>query len=235
MNKTNKILIGSVSALCIVGTLTLLKALFNDGGKMLTDWISAFSNALMAGAAVYAAMNAKDWLRERKDEDAYILAKDIIFNDLHEFSNVVFEIYRHNMSLDVYTQFTDYNLDVHCNLDECNRGLAISMKGNAAIIGIQRNLRKLSSLGWNLTQKSSKSLDQIRLAYIQLNTNHKEFWTEVKALKLKQKTSLDSPEYVKSKLSALDASYQEFSKCYKSFLSLHKNFDHYFDKSCIKI
>lgn len=62
MNKTNKILIGSVSALCIVGTLTLLKAVFNDGGKMLTDWISAISNALMAGAAVYAAYSAKKWL-----------------------------------------------------------------------------------------------------------------------------------------------------------------------------
>lgn len=65
MNKTNKILIGSVSALCIVGTLTLVKALFNDGGKMLTDWISAFSNALMAGAAVFAAYSAKKWLKLR--------------------------------------------------------------------------------------------------------------------------------------------------------------------------
>ncbi|HED6253325.1 TPA: hypothetical protein R5X33_001945 [Enterobacter cloacae] len=65
MNKYSKILIGSVSTLSIVGTLVLLKAVFNDGGKMLTDWVSAFSNALMAGAAVYAAYSAKKWLRLR--------------------------------------------------------------------------------------------------------------------------------------------------------------------------
>lgn len=78
MNKTNKILIGSVSALCIIGTLVLLKAVFSDGGKMLTDWISALSNALMAGAAVYAASKAKDWLSPKLNERKFKFADELV-------------------------------------------------------------------------------------------------------------------------------------------------------------
>lgn len=88
MNKTNKILIGSVSALCIVGTLTLLKAVFNDGGKMVTDWISALSNATMAGAAVYAALQAKKWFKQKKYEIAHSIAKDLTYT-LYEMQTIL--------------------------------------------------------------------------------------------------------------------------------------------------
>ncbi|MBJ8975304.1 hypothetical protein I5438_01715 [Citrobacter freundii] len=78
MSKTNKILIGSVSALCIAGTLVMLKVLFNDGGKMVTDWISALSNVLMAGAAVYAALQAKRWFSQLSYTTAFNKAAEIL-------------------------------------------------------------------------------------------------------------------------------------------------------------
>ncbi|HEI9791851.1 hypothetical protein [Serratia marcescens] len=44
----------------------------------LTDWISAGANILMAGAAVYAAFNAKDWLSPKLNERKFKFADEII-------------------------------------------------------------------------------------------------------------------------------------------------------------
>lgn len=230
MNITNKILIGSVSALCIVGTLTLLKALFNDGGRMLTDWISAFSNALMAGAAVYAAMNAKDWIQQRKDEDAYSIAKDLIFSDLDKLSGIVSDIHSHNINLSVYTQHIGYDLNLFISEDDCNKVIDVVMKGGREFISIN----KLSRLGWNFKSLTSNSFEKVRQSYLEFHTVHRDFWTEIKVHKLKSIANLESPEYIKSKLSALDDLYQEFSECCKSFQTLHNNFDYYFDQSSTK-
>lgn len=117
MNKTNKILIGSVSALCIVGTLTLLKALFNDGGKMLTDWISAFSNALMAGAAVYAASKAKDWLSPKLNERKFKFADELIdhFCKLQEEALYLHSDTKQTINTDPDLQGDDKAFSIHWN------------------------------------------------------------------------------------------------------------------------
>lgn len=117
MNKTNKILIGSVSALCIVCTLVMLKVLFNDGGKMITDWISAFSNALMAGAAVYAASKAKDWLSPKLNERKFKFADELIdyFCKLQEEAFYLHSDAKQIINTDPDIQGDDKAFSVHWN------------------------------------------------------------------------------------------------------------------------
>ncbi|GEM_PF-2519298 len=117
MNKTNKILILSVSALCIVGTLVLLKAVFNEGGKMLTDWISAFSNALMAGAAVYAASKAKDWLSPKLNERKFKFADELVdhFCKLQEEAFYLHSDAKQTINTDPDLQGDDKAFSIHWN------------------------------------------------------------------------------------------------------------------------
>jgi len=117
VNKTNKILILSVSALCIVGTLVLLKAVFNEGGKMLTDWISAFSNALMAGAAVYAASKAKDWLSPKLNERKFKFADELVdhFCKLQEEAFYLHSDAKQTINTDPDLQGDDKAFSIHWN------------------------------------------------------------------------------------------------------------------------
>lgn len=117
MNKTNKIPILSVSALCIVGTLVLLKAVFNEGGKMLTDWISAFSNALMAGAAVYAASKAKDWLSPKLNERKFKFADELVdhFCKLQEEAFYLHSDAKQTINTDPDLQGDDKAFSIHWN------------------------------------------------------------------------------------------------------------------------
>ncbi|MCA6960228.1 MULTISPECIES: hypothetical protein [Pectobacterium] len=47
------------------------------------DWIIAASNICMAGAAMYAAINAKNWLTQKKHEQAMPYAITLIHDDLN--------------------------------------------------------------------------------------------------------------------------------------------------------
>ena len=81
----NRIITGVVIALLILVILLLFSTLYynSDTGKQmelgsLTDWISAGANIFMAGAAVYAAFNAKDWLSPKLNDRKVKFADEII-------------------------------------------------------------------------------------------------------------------------------------------------------------
>nr|WP_159465810.1 hypothetical protein [Scandinavium goeteborgense] len=65
----NKLLVATVIVLLWVAILALIKVLFSDSNGFewgsVSDWISVLCNIVMAGAALYAAINAKDWLSEK--------------------------------------------------------------------------------------------------------------------------------------------------------------------------
>lgn len=133
MNKTNKFLILSVSALCIVGTLVLIKALFNDGGKMVTDWMSAIANTAMAVAAVYAALQAKRWFSNLSYTTAFNKAAEFLtkidqekdeiddaFSKIYELQDYVLAVNSGTKNPDDsvirnYERLVDYNL-AKCNI-----------------------------------------------------------------------------------------------------------------------
>ncbi|WP_274871975.1 hypothetical protein [Serratia marcescens] len=83
MKWTNRIIIGLVIVLLTLVVLLLLSTLYYSTDKKmelgsLTDWISAGANICMAGAAVYAAVNAKDWLSPKLNDRKVKFADEII-------------------------------------------------------------------------------------------------------------------------------------------------------------
>lgn len=75
LKKTNFTLLGIIIVLFIVAILVLIKVVFlNVKGfewGSVTDWISATCNMAMAGAAVYAAYNAKDWISPKIQHEGF--------------------------------------------------------------------------------------------------------------------------------------------------------------------
>jgi hypothetical protein len=75
LKKTNFTLLGIIVVLFIVAVLVLIKVLFLDVKGFewgsVTDWVSAACNMAMAGAAVYAAYNAKDWISPKIQHEGF--------------------------------------------------------------------------------------------------------------------------------------------------------------------
>jgi hypothetical protein len=164
VNKTNKTLILSVSALCIVGTLVLLKAVFNDGGKMLTDWISAFSNALMAGAAVYAASKAKDWLSPKLNERKFKFADELIdyFCKLQEEALYLLNDTKQTINTDPDLQGDDKAFSIHWNAVYKR---SIEYRKNA--INLQTTMKRMDL--WGLEPKNKEEFTEIIDAHLTLS------------------------------------------------------------------
>lgn len=72
--KANIVLITIVSTLLIITCLVLIKFLFSgkEGFEWgsVSDWVSSIANLIMAGAALYAAWNAKNWFQTKIKENA---------------------------------------------------------------------------------------------------------------------------------------------------------------------
>lgn len=72
--KANIVLIIIVSTLLIITCLVLIKFLFSDNEGFewgsVSDWFSSTANLIMAGAALYAAWNAKNWFQTKIKENA---------------------------------------------------------------------------------------------------------------------------------------------------------------------
>jgi hypothetical protein len=84
LKKTNLVLLGITIVLFIVAILVLIKVLFLNAKGFewgsVTDWVSALCNIAMAGAAVYAALNAKSWLSPKIQNEGFHQANQLILD-----------------------------------------------------------------------------------------------------------------------------------------------------------
>ncbi|BEO55997.1 hypothetical protein SMQE22_11430 [Serratia marcescens] len=95
MKLANRIIIGLVIVLLSIVVLLLISTLYYSTDKKmelgsLTDWISAGANICMAGAAVYAALNAKDWIKDKHNSAGY----DHVAKLMADYDTVVLEVNR---------------------------------------------------------------------------------------------------------------------------------------------
>ena len=93
--KLNIALKTSIIVLSVVATLVLIKALFSGFNGFewgsVTDWLSTIANIVMASAAVYAALQAKKWFKQKKYELAHSLARDLTYT-LYEIEGILGDI-----------------------------------------------------------------------------------------------------------------------------------------------
>ncbi|WP_411194889.1 hypothetical protein ACHQIU_22170 [Raoultella planticola] len=96
LKRENRILIWSVIILIFITILVLVKVLFtgSEGFEWgsVSDWVSATCNMAMAGAALYAAYNAKDWLKIKKKESSLPLLAQFHGNHIIPLSDKVREM-----------------------------------------------------------------------------------------------------------------------------------------------
>lgn len=71
-------------------------------GIKITDWISAFCNVFMAGAAIGGFWIAKNWQRQKMHEDAYQLSKKIVLDNYRDIANLYSDL---SLQLDFYSIF----------------------------------------------------------------------------------------------------------------------------------
>ncbi|NIG74210.1 hypothetical protein F3J34_11440 [Klebsiella sp. Ap-873] len=88
----NRALLTVVLILLSLVGLVLIKVLFHGGSKLewgsLSDMVSAACNVAMAGAAVYAAWNARDWFTSKIYESAFKVAEELK-DDLESLSRSI--------------------------------------------------------------------------------------------------------------------------------------------------
>lgn len=91
----------SFSTLCLIFIIYFSKPEFVSGIK-ITDWISAFCNVFMAGAAIGGFWIAKNWQRQKMHEDAYQLSKKIVLDNYRDIANLYSDL---SLQLDFYSVF----------------------------------------------------------------------------------------------------------------------------------
>lgn len=161
MNKTNKILIGSVSALCIVGTLTLLKAVF-PGAEYgsVSDWVSAGSTFGTLIVALIALKKAPDWINQKKHEDAYSLSKNLFLEQLPTLSTAISKIETSARSFQVHIDYSFGDIERIVNKSECNKNINLIIDARNILNDINFKINQLEMLGWSLKEESNQIIEE---------------------------------------------------------------------------
>ncbi|EEV6014773.1 TPA: hypothetical protein K8979_004311 [Escherichia coli] len=164
----NTALIFTVLILLWVAILVLVKFLFS-GSKgfewgSVSDWVSTFCNAIMAGAALYAAVNAKNWLSE-KTRTLGLEKAEAILNEIDTFSAT------HNSYIDSLAEAEIYyRSNIFDNQADRNRviksldELRVLIENNK--LRLQDTHSKFSSLKrWDVTILKEKEIYQLLDTY----------------------------------------------------------------------
>lgn len=89
--RTNTTLLSIVAVLLVITCLVLIKILFTASKGFewgsVSDWLSALANLTMAGAAVYAAYIAKNWLKPNLQQQGLHKVIGFLQNDLSSLVN----------------------------------------------------------------------------------------------------------------------------------------------------
>jgi hypothetical protein len=231
VNKTNKILIVSVSVLCIAGAILLFKAAFSGAEfGSVSDWVSSVCNIAMAGAAVYAAMNAKDWIQQRKDEDAYKLASEVMLNNLYDLANHVKEIGESNKILDGFSRILNHDFKTITDYDGFEKAFKPQLQWGKEVHNISKSISRLSGLGWELKEKPSDLLMKICESYNLFYEEHTRMWFDIRSNHFNTWTTNPNPIELKRRIEGIELYKNGFDTYYKEFDCMFDTFEKYFDK-----
>ncbi|UZX56255.1 conserved oligomeric Golgi complex subunit 5 [Yersinia ruckeri] len=151
--------------------------------SVVTDWVSTGCNVVMASAAVYAAVNAKNWLSPLLHDQGLPIARELIELQIYPFrkkicdvSDFYFAKWRIEAMLDDLT-FTPYVIgkryDADCSelKDNLNRLQEKEIIINSTIKNINASIESLSILGWNMVNEKYDFLQKLISASDELHSN----------------------------------------------------------------
>lgn len=150
---------------------------------VVTDWISTGCNIVMASAAVYAALNAKNWLSPSLHEQGLPIARELIGLQIYPFrknicdvSDFYFAKWRIEAMLDDL-KFTPYVIgeryDADCSelKDNLNRLQEKKVIIDSTIKSINASMESLCILGWDMVGEKHICLQKLISASDELRSN----------------------------------------------------------------
>lgn len=121
----------------------------------VSDWFSAAFNAVMAGVAVYAAKNAKDWLSPKLNERKFKFADELIDN----FCKLQQEaFYLHVDVMEILFTAPDDQRDISFQ-KECEDLYNRQMTYRKSILSLQNEIRRMNL--WGLQAKNPTEFSDI--------------------------------------------------------------------------
>ncbi|POD96415.1 hypothetical protein [Pectobacterium odoriferum] len=123
----------------------------------VSDWVSSTANVVMAGAALYAALSAKDWFTQRIKEDGYKAAYTFINHDIPDIYNTL-QISKGILSLNIKT-FYDIERLMSKHFD-FKRDYEAMLKVTNARENIKKNTSIFSLHGFSLKIERKEIYDK---------------------------------------------------------------------------
>ncbi|MBJ8975303.1 hypothetical protein I5438_01720 [Citrobacter freundii] len=237
MVKNNKILIGSVSALCIAGTLTLLKAVFTGAEfGSVSDWVSSISTFGTLIVALIALMKAPDWINQKKHEDGYELAKKLI---VYEYPKIIGTVssYRSHLQLikrkDEQDKFVITLLKEHITISDCDLLLNLFNDAKTTPLTIETTIKQLSRFNWLLKDDLADLSKSIRSEYESLQILSHVLWNTIKS-SLQDDNNYIINDDIRKTVDYVRLQIENLYKSLKRFEDYDIDFEKYFDKPITK-
>ena len=232
MVKNDKILIGSVSALCIAGTLTLLKAVFTGAEfGSISDWVSSISTFGTLIVAFIALKKAPDWINQKKHEDGYELAKKLI---VYEFPELISIISKYQNHLQIIKQKNEGDdiiialLNADITIEDCDYMLGLFNNAEVTPLNIRKSIKQLSRFNWFLKKDVN---DLVNIIHSQYDSLHLQNYAICNAIKTYLNNNKNINNNITTVLNTIRNNVDKTQVTIKKFEEFDVDFENYFEKS----
>ncbi|MCW2478130.1 hypothetical protein [Candidatus Symbiopectobacterium sp. NZEC135] len=140
------------------------------------DWVSALSTFGTLGIAFAAYRKAPEWIQQRKQQDGYELAKNLICEQLpllrKSITNIGSKLGYYKEMIPDFEDSLLYDIeleDIECNLSELR-------KTGPQTNDIYDNIQRLKRLGWNINDEIESLFFQTIELYDTTHKNAYNFW-----------------------------------------------------------
>lgn len=224
---------------CLCATVAVLSLVMLVMLFKKPDTVSAIADLCMAGAAIFAAYNAKDWLQPKIDEDAYKIAKEIIVENYTNAFNIVNEL--QNSTLKYSHHYEGFYSHLQKKNTDQIKNNSIDVKEKSIIIDkIKKDLILLKKIGYTFKNDLKKEHDEFIKLIDDFFNECDVFWSKCSQKeneKEKNKNFFNEKQLqminleITSSHSHLSNRYNLITKKYNSFVINELNVMDYFKKN----
>lgn len=197
----------------------------------IADWFNTAGTLGTFAIAIMAYRKAPDWIRQRKDEDAFSIASELINESLPSVDAVVQTVSSSSFFIKDAIDFVEkraMKLNEITDLETCMVNLRIWHDRDLFLIKEIQSLNKLKRLGWYIKPEMLELFMKMRRELTQINRHHTTTWLRIKDFIEKDINPLNVEILTKS-LDRLQLSEDNFNKTYGLFEKSFINIEDYFE------
>jgi hypothetical protein len=165
--------------------LCLVLPIFNKEHVMefgnFSDILSALSTFGTLCIAYIAFRKAPEWLHQKKNEDGYLLAKELILDDYLNMYKKFRESTEKLREIQITLEYSPDKISKAINTSECIKHIH-SLKNNSMMfVDLNHKISKLSKFGYNLKKEVLHYNNEFRSMYSELYTSNSTCWLVLKS------------------------------------------------------